>query len=55
MEEVHEKVATLSNGHTNGTAIVPATLPPVAVRGPEKKQAGLLELVIGVSGIYASL
>lgn len=54
-EEVHEKVATLNKWHTNGTTTAPATLPPPAIRGPEEKQAGLLELVIGVSGIYASL
>lgn len=54
VEEVHEVPAT-SNGHTNGTTVAPATLPPVAVQPSRKKQAGLLELVIGVSGIYASL
>ena len=57
-EQVEEKAQLLSNGHTNGHNVVPVTLPPVAVQGPvvpPKKQAGLLELVIGVSGIYASL
>lgn len=59
-QDVQEKAPMTSNGHTNGTTVapVPATLPPVAVRGsvvPQKKQAGLPELVIGVSGIYASL
>jgi UDP-galactose transporter B1 len=37
-----------ANAHANGVAVA-----PVAVQ--KKKQAGLLELVIGVSGIYASL
>lgn len=59
-QDIEEKAPQMSNGHTNGSTIapVPATRPPVAVRGPavlQKKQAGLLELVIGVSGIYASL
>lgn len=54
-EEVQEKVPATSNGHTNGTIVAPATLPPVAVQPLQKKQAGLLELVIGISGIYASL
>ncbi len=41
-----------SNGHTNGKAAPPA---PKASISAAKKKAGLLELVIGVSGIYASL
>ncbi|OBT77941.1 hypothetical protein VF21_04343 [Pseudogymnoascus sp. 05NY08] len=39
-----------ANGHVNGAAVVA----PVVEKGQKKKQAGLLELVIGVSGIYAS-
>jgi len=38
-----------TSGHANGKVSVSA---PAAA---QKKQAGLLELVIGVSGIYASL
>lgn len=54
-KEAHEKVPATNNGHTNGTIVTQATLPPVAVQPLQKKQAGLLELVVGVSGIYASL
>ena len=54
-EEIHENVSATSNGHTNGTIVASATLPPVAVQPLQKRQAGLLELVIGVSGIYTSL
>ena len=57
-DEVEEKAPLSSNGHTNGSTVAPVTLRPTAVAGPvapAKKQAGLLELVIGVSGIYASL
>ena len=57
-EQVEEQTPLMSNGHTDGHAVAPVTLPPVAVQGPvvtPKKQAGLLELVIGISGIYASL
>ena len=39
-----------ANGHANGKAA--AAAPSAA---PQKKQAGLLELIIGVVGIYASL
>lgn len=37
-----------ANGQANGAVVAP-------VAAQKKKQAGLLELVIGVSGIYASL
>ncbi|KFY91836.1 hypothetical protein V498_05292 [Pseudogymnoascus sp. VKM F-4517 (FW-2822)] len=37
-----------ANGHANGVVVAPV------VAATKKKQAGLLELVIGVSGIYAS-
>lgn len=55
LQEVEKKAPVTSNGHVNGNAIAPVTLPPVVVGPAQKKQAGLLELVIGVSGIYASL
>ncbi|KFY73621.1 hypothetical protein V499_06311 [Pseudogymnoascus sp. VKM F-103] len=38
------------NGRVNGAVVAPA----VAVKVEKKKQAGLVELVIGVAGIYAS-
>ncbi|OBT64865.1 hypothetical protein VE03_06462 [Pseudogymnoascus sp. 23342-1-I1] len=40
-----------ANGHANGAVAAPAV---AAAAAAKKKQAGLLELVIGVSGIYAS-
>ncbi|OBT49571.1 hypothetical protein VE04_09884 [Pseudogymnoascus sp. 24MN13] len=39
------------NGRVNGAVVAPT----VAVKVEKKKQAGLVELVIGVAGIYASL
>ncbi|KFZ17350.1 hypothetical protein V502_04635 [Pseudogymnoascus sp. VKM F-4520 (FW-2644)] len=38
-----------ANGYANGAVVAPVAA------AAKKKQAGLLELVIGVSGIYASL